>query len=653
MVTFPVHYSILLETLEYEIGPSGGQQLGAKELSTTKDSARMRSIASCLTIAISVLVASGLAVYLNALDAPFIYDDLDLIVQNTDIRQLWPPIWMADTTAWYSSVNHRPVVAFSLALNYYLGGLEVRGYHLFNLLVHLLAALALFGVVRRTLIIGGLVNIPAERACMLATVSSLIWLVHPIQSQVINYTLQRSESLMGFFYLITLYCFLRGRDKGSGWHALSIGACVLGMASKESMVTAPVVVLVFDSIFLSGSLLVALRRRSIYYSGLFATWAVVVLLLWTDPHRGAAGFSSGITAWEYLINQIPTIVNYVYLCFWPHRLLLDYGWPDPNLRIFDVIPDIVQVLALLAATIVALVKVPKFGFLFAWFFLTLSPTSSLVPIVNEVAAERRIYLPLAGIVLVTVFGIYLMLDRFSHGPTRLWLRRAAGLAAIGVVAALGVKTVLRNVDYHSRLSIWKSVLSLAPANARAHNNLGQAYAAEGKLQRAVSHYRRAVEIRPSYAQASNNLGNALVATGATDQAIASYRKALKIKPDYTKAAYNLGNALKSASKTREAVEEYRRALAISPDFVAARNNLATGLYALGRVEAAIEQYEIILTRLDTDPLVHSNYGIALQAKGELNAAAAHFRRALELDPSSTQVRVNLNNLRHQLDGRRP
>ena len=151
------------------------------------------------TVAVLLLSVSGLAVYLNALDSPFIYDDLDLIVQNVDIRQLWPPIWMSDTSAWYGSVNHRPVVALSLAINYRLGALDVFGYHVVNLLVHLCAGLAVFGLVHRTLLSDQLKGRFGGTASILAVICALIWLLHPLQSQVVNYTLQRSESIMGFF----------------------------------------------------------------------------------------------------------------------------------------------------------------------------------------------------------------------------------------------------------------------------------------------------------------------------------------------------------------------------------------------------------------------------------------------------------------------
>ena len=598
--------------------------------------------------AVLLLSVSGITVYLNALDSPFIYDDLDLIVQNPDIRQLWPPLWMSETSAWYGSVNHRPVVALSLAINYRLGELEVLGYHVVNLLVHLCAGLAVFGLVHRILLMDQLKARFRGTAPILAAICALIWLLHPIQSQVVNYTLQRSESLMGFFYLTTCYCFVRGcQSSRAGWFVVAVGACALGMASKESMVTAPVAVLILDRIYYADSFAKMLRERWTAYLGLALTWTIIVLLMWSGPHRGTVGFSSGITSWVYLVNQIAVVAQYLQLSFWPQPLLLDYGWPDPNLQLADVVPQLLLLIAIATITAAIFVKAPKFGFLGIWFFLTLVPTSSVVPIVNEVAAERRMYLPLLGLVVAAVIGSHLMLQALQGVRRCNWVSLIRFPTVAVVIVVLGATTFLRNQDYDSRLSIWKSVIVQRPENARAYNNLGQAYAAEGAHAKAADYYRAAVELRPAYPQAHNNLGNELAAMGAHDEAIASYRRALEIKPAYAKAAYNLGNVLKSLQETGPAIASYRQALAVSPDFVAARNNLANTLLSSGAVDEAIVQYERVLS-VRTNAMVHNNLGMALMSQGKLSAAAVHLRRALELDPQLTQARENLADLHRQL-----
>ena len=168
------------------------------------------------------------------------------------------------------------------------------------------------------------------------------------------------------------------------------------------MVTAPLVVVLYDRVFVFDSFRDAIRSRRGLYAGLAATWAVLAALMWSGPRSAVGGFSTGISPWTYLLNQAQMIAHYLRLTVWPRSLVVFYGWPVA-LTLGDVLPYALLVTALLAATIVALVRAPALGFLGAWFFMTLAPTSSVVPIATEVGAERRMYLPLlALIVLVAV-----------------------------------------------------------------------------------------------------------------------------------------------------------------------------------------------------------------------------------------------------------
>src|SRR5439155_17727388 len=226
---------------------------------------------------------------------------------------------------------------------------------------------------------------------------------------------QRTESMMALFYLLTLFLVARpfqGRVRGPERpaphlrypHAFAIGACALGMACKESMVTAPVMVVLYDRVFLFDSITQAFRSRWALYGGLAATWIVLAAVNWSGSRVHSAGFSTGISPWTYLLNQAVMIVRYLRLAIWPRSLVLAYGTPQP-VTLVDVLPYALVVLALLAATAVALWRRPALGFLGAWFFVTLAPTSTIVPIATEVGAERRMYLPLVAVVTIVVAGV--------------------------------------------------------------------------------------------------------------------------------------------------------------------------------------------------------------------------------------------------------
>jgi len=324
-----------------------------------------------------LLAAVVMAVYANSLGGPLIYDDRATIIDNQTIEDLWSGAVFEPPHE--TSVAGRPVVNLTFAINYALGGRSVAGYHLVNIGIHLLCALALFGIARR-----------AQSAVSVAFSIAMLWAVHPLNTEAVDYLTQRTESLMALFYLWTLYCAIRAHEDAghrARWIAGGIAACALGMATKESMVTVPVAVVLFDRAFLYPSFGAALRRRWRLYAGLAATWGILAALAAGGPRNLSAGFSAyDADARTYLLNQAVMIVRYLRLTIWPRDLVLYYGWPLP-LTIGAVVPQLLAVAALLCATAWALWRHPRIGFLGAWFFLTLAPTSSLVPIATDAAFE--------------------------------------------------------------------------------------------------------------------------------------------------------------------------------------------------------------------------------------------------------------------------
>ncbi|MEI6051527.1 MAG: hypothetical protein WCQ44_02395 [Opitutaceae bacterium] len=270
-------------------------------------------------------------VYAPSLRVPFLFDDADAVLRNPTIRRLdgavlHPPADGSTTTG-------RPVVNISYALNYALSGEEVWSYHVLNVLIHALAALALLGLMRRTLVALDPSALRFQPA--LAGLVALLWALHPLQTETVICIAQRTEALGGLFYLVTLYAFARAladpNNVSRGWLLLSVAACLIGMASKEVMVTAPVLVLLYDRTFFSRSFAAAWRERRVFYFALAATWLLLIgLVLQNGGSRGvAAGFGLGLSSWSYLLKQAEGIVHYLRLSAWPHPLVLDYGTAVP------------------------------------------------------------------------------------------------------------------------------------------------------------------------------------------------------------------------------------------------------------------------------------------------------------------------------------
>jgi tetratricopeptide (TPR) repeat protein len=575
-----------------------------------------------------VVIAAGLLAYQNSWRGPFIFDDVPHIVDNPRIRQLWPP-WEA------FSHSSRPVVQLSLALNYAIGGLDTTGYHAVNLAIHLMAALVLFGIVRRTLC-----SFPVALA------GSLLWVVHPLQTQSVTYIIQRSESLMGLFYLLTLYCVIRGASEPTArpWYVTAVIFCAAGMATKPVMITAPLIVLLYDRAFLSTSFADALRRRWGLYCGLAATWGVLAGLLVPAPDdwRPSAGFAlQGVSPLQYALTQPAVIAHYLWLSVWPSRLCLDYGWQFAE-NWSEVVPYATFVLLLLAATVWALWRKPALSFLGAWFFLILSPTSSFVP-VADAAMEHRMYLPLAAVVVAGVVGAHEVLSALNSRmglsePTARWVEGTV----LGVaVVLLGLTTIRRNDDYRSAVSIWQDTVAKRPDNERARNSFGLALMNEGNLEEAIGQFSESVRLKPRYAQAHNNLGIALARLGRNTEALDRLSRAVELDPAYVDARVNLGNVLAGQGQLQQAVEQYRAALQQMPHHPDAHNNLGVALFKLDKVPEAIREYTEALRLRPVWAEPHYNLGNALAREDRLEEAVSHFEKAVRLRPDYAEAHAKL------------
>ena len=562
-----------------------------------------------------LLIAAGLIAYANSLAAPFIFDDLGAIVDNPDIRQLWP-VWREADSSARPSLNSRPVVLFSLALNYAVDGLEVRGYHAVNIGLHILCGLVLYGIVRRTLRSPQTGDRFQGAADVLGLSCALLWLVHPLHTQTVNYIVQRSESIMGLCYLLTLYCVIRGLapDNLRRWRVGAVIVCGLGMASKEVMVTAPLLVLLYDRAFWAASWAQLWGRRWGLYTGLAATWGVLAALMWSRPHGDSVGFSAGVGPLDYALNQTVAVVGYLQKAFWPDPLVLDYGFVAP-LSLSAAWPYAAALSALLLVAAATVWRWPRLGFPGVWFFVTLAPTSSLVPIVNEVGAERRAYLALAGLIALVVVGAHLALAwrcrRRAAAAAPLAHPVSLALVVVVLAVALAAGTISRNREHASSERLWRTVVDAVPQNPRGHLYLGLALDDRGDPQAALEHYRRAVQIKPDYAEAHNNLGMALGRQERVEEAIHHFRQALRLRPDLPQAHNNLGTALVGVGLPGKAADHFLRALQLKPEYADAHNNLGTALARQGHVDQAVHHFRQALRIRPDFAAARRNLDIAL------------------------------------------
>jgi len=597
--------------------------------------ARRRAI----LIAVLTILAGGLGAFSNSFKGQFIFDDLLALTQNASTEHWWrldqtlnPPVNM--------TTGGRPILNASFAVDRAIFGLKPFGYHIGNLAIHLGAALLLFGIVRRTWQGGD--------GVWIAGAVALLWVVHPLQTESVTYVVQRAESLMGFFYLLALYCFIRAsasseRAERAGWSAtsgraeptsgtaqagdgenliaepnsdqrarrsrstigsfvlgqggliLSLAACWLGMATKEAMVSAPLIILLYDRAFVAGSFAAAWQERRGYYLAMFASWILLaILILGTHGRGGTVGVGFGVGVIQYWMSQFPALVRYLWLCFWPNPLVFDYGteWVD---NLAELVPCVAVVAILLGVTVQGLRRNSAVGVAGGFFWAILAPTS-LMPGIRQTAAEHRMYLPLAAVLLAAVAGAY-----SAWGRRTLWVWLLAALP-------LGRATWERNRLYAHPVALWQDTVARRPTNPYSRNNYGGALLAAhlpanaviqleesvrlkpdfleghanlcsallgtGDVRGAVREGAIAVELGPQHASVHNNYGVALLTAREFDAAETQFRAALRLDPEFGEAANNLGNVKLRTNHPAEAAEWYRRALAINPRLPRTRELLA-------------------------------------------------------------------------------
>lgn len=524
------------------------------------------------------LVALALFAYGNGFDGAFLFDDHIDITGNPAIRSLWPPTRVVLDQG-QSGVSGRPLVALSYALNWRAsppdaqGVLDPWGWHAVNLAIHVLAALFLYGCVRRALRLPRFAERWGASATPIAFAAAALWVAHPLTTGAVMYIGQRVESGMGLCLLATFYAALRAFEvPGSKlWPRLALLACALGTGCKEVIAAAPILVLAFDALYVAGSWKEAWRARRGLHAGLFATWLLIALWVALAEGRSqSVGFGyAHVGVWEYLTTQAWAVARYVRLSLWPSPLVFDYG-VRPVTEVARWLAPGLGVLALLALTAWGLAKRSGLAFLGAWWFVILAPTSSVLPIVTELVVEHRAYLPLAAVVLLAVLGAHALLARFAPGV------RGAALGALGLLGSLGLAfaTRARNLDYRTEIGMWADIVAKFPENDRAQacygNDLMAAAAeaqAAGRFDEAqrfeaqgIAQYRRAVELAPENASWRTNVGIWHLSHGRTDEALAAFEEALRNEPDHSMALQNAGVAYQRRGDVERAIEVWSKAL---------------------------------------------------------------------------------------------
>ena len=448
--------------------------------------------------------------FINSFGGKFVFDDIHEIVRNPHLEPLLPP-WHAMFQG--NRLPARPLPYLSFAIDRAIWGTRLFGYHLTNVVIHVIAALALFDLIRLTLTSPRLRDRWADRAVPVAMVIAAIWAIHPLQTQAVTYIYQRIESMTGMFCIVSLWSFAKAAFAGWSrrWLVASAAAAAAAMASKENAVVLPLLALAYDWFFVAdetrdekaATWLKGLASRWWYYLLLAATWSVLGLVLLSQQSRYQEFQELQHSPLEYLYTQSGVILHYIRLSVLPLDQRFDYGsWPVAK-SMADVWPAFLTVSALVAATAVGTTLRRPWAWLGVVFFLALAPTSSIMP-VEAVANEHRMYVALAAVIGAIVLGVTGAFEDFArthpavaaNPSTAIVAQRLAIISAGFAFVFLVLMTQLRNQAYATTTGVWLDVLRKDRDNFRAYWTMASALDEEGDPEFATAMAEEAIRRFP-------------------------------------------------------------------------------------------------------------------------------------------------------------
>jgi protein O-mannosyl-transferase len=560
------------------------------------ESALIRNFLLSPVIHLLLIIVVGAAVYSNTFGVPFVLDDVTSIFGNPAVR------------SFKLSFRPRMLGDLSFALNYRLGGMEVAGYHLVNLLIHLINGLLVYCLVS-ILLKSPLFT--ADRDAgenrLIPLFTALLFICHPVQTQAVTYISQRVASLATLFYLGTLVIWLVARQAATGkvrilFYGVAFSTALLAMATKEIAFTLPLTILLLESVLFGGSL-----RRLVVPAAIFSLAAALVPAAYFAATGSKGGLlemlhrlatpTNVISRADYFLTQLRVQATYLRLLVLPTGQNLDYDYPvSHSLFSLPVLASLTLILVMLCGALYLLVRAERsgrpelrlIGFGILWFFITLSVESTFIPL-QDVIFEHRIYLPSVGI-FVSFVTVLMTARRYLNN-------RKAAVAALVIpflvltVLLSAVAAAARNEVWKDEITLWEDVVAKSPAKVRAHGSLGSAYQRRGLYDAAAHEYQAAIQLGQNDPANYNNLGTIYHLQQKWGDAASMYRKALTLDPKNVKAHYNLGTVLTKLERYGEAESELQEVIRLKPDYDAAHNALGIVYAKLLRNGDAVAEFE--------------------------------------------------------------
>jgi tetratricopeptide (TPR) repeat protein len=595
----------------------------------------------------------GFICYFNSLSNPFIWDDIGLIVRNPVIKHpanlaylfshgLFDPV--------LSDINvYRPLQAVSFLCDYLFFGLKANGFHLTNIVLHILNTLLLFSIFKKI-----------TTDFKIPFIASLLFIAHPIHTQAVTYISGRADLLMTFFILASLWFYNRSQvNLKSFSFYFSLILYIFSLLSKEAAIIFPLVLFTYHFFFLKE---VSKKPLWLFFIvSLFYIFLRLSVLSFSQTNL----FESQVSLGVRLLTFTKAFWVYIGLLFLPLNLHMERTL-SVSKSIFEL-PTLVSLLGLLLIIVLIKTQLKNKLLIFSslWFFIFLLPVSGFIPL-NAILAEHWLYLSSFGFFVISAFFLIRLYER---------KKELAILLLTSLVLFYAVLTIKRNTAWKNPETFYKKILIYNPHSFKAQNNLAVLYYERKKFDKAIEGFKKVLKIKPGDSSALHNLGMTYASLGKNDLAKEYYLKAIKANPKDASTFYNLANLYREEGEFEKALIFYKKSIEVNPRYYFAYNNLANMYGEQGYSQKAIEFYQkaikfnphyataynnlgniyVKLNELDKAESVykralnlrenfvdaHFNLGVVYYKKQDYQAALNEWRRVLELDPTHQIARENI------------
>ena len=583
------------------------------------------------------LITAIFAIYLQVGNHQFLnFDDNYYVTNNSHVAtgMTGKNIIWAFTSV--DEANWHPITWLSHMADVQFYGMNPRGHHLTNVVIHTVSSMLLLLFLLRV-----------TGSFWQSSFVAALFALHPLHVESVAWVAERKDVLSALFWFFTLIFYAEYVAKRKrALFMLSLFSFVLGLMSKPMLVTLPIIMLLMD--FwpldryrheeqeqglrqLSGRVLALIKEKIPFF---VCSLLSAVVTIYAQNKGGTLQSFDVVPLQLRIENALIAYIKYIVKTLWPHDLAVYYPL-TPSIPLWQVIGSLLVLVLLSAATIRAGRQSPYLPVGWFWFLITLLPVIGLIQVGEQSMADRYSYIPVIGLFIMAAWGV----PDLTRG-----VQQREGILALlaGVVIIASAAQTWKQLGYwRDNISLYRHALQVTTGNYNINCNLGNAFASNGDLDAAIPEYQEALRIHPNFMEAHYNLGNAFARKGDLDAAIREYQEALRISPNDTKAHNYLGVTFARKGDLDAAIREYQEALRLSPDDTKAHSYLGAAFARKGNLNAAIREYHEALRLSPDDAKAHNYLGAAFARKGDLNAAIREYQEALRLSPDDTDAHNNL------------